>query len=253
MQLGTINRTQIVGAVIILELALGALFYFYWYSPRQLELKTLEDTIEKKQRDKREIELTKKSLAETRHEISYLKAQIEYLEKAMPEEVFIPGVLMMIESLAAATHLNIVMIRPTPTVAKTTPGVPGAPGAAPGAVPTPAPAQPAAAGPPGAQQQKQRLQFNWQQEYRTLVVDFEVTGDFKSIYDFLRELSSFPKLVVVDTVTMALMSSGDQSGEKEEGTSSNAYTPKGLPPANLSVRMPLTFYIQQKQSPEMGF
>lgn len=240
MQLGSINKTQIVILALILEIAAGVLFYFYFYVPKNNELKELLTVIEKKQRDKREIELTKRSLADTKREIEFLKAQIQRLEKFLPEEVHVPRVLVLIESLASATHLNINTIKPSASSAV------AAPGAVPGARPPTSLGGPTAAAKPGAPAQAAgKLTFNSTAEYRTSVIEFNVSGSFRSMYNFLRELSSFPKLVVVDNITASTR------GQQTTGTKTQGASEK--PKENsLDINMPLTFYIQQK-APQLRF
>lgn len=250
MQLGSINKTQITIAAIILEIALSVVFYLYYYVPKTVELQELQVVIEKKQRDKREIELTKRNLAEAQRDIDNLKREIEHLEQYLPEKVHVPRVLVLIESLATATRLNILGIRPaTAGASAPMPGAPPVPGAAPAVLPTAA--APAAPGMPGA---KPKLTFNPDMEYRQSTVDFTATGDFNAVINFMRELVSFPKLVVVNHISLTLNTAPGASGQQQggAGSSSMPYQPKGGPAAQLSVTMPLTFYIQQ-QSPQLKF
>jgi Tfp pilus assembly protein PilO len=257
MQLGTINKTQITVAAIILEIAFCVLFYLYYYVPKTTELAELKIVIEKKQRDKREIELTKKNLAEAQRDIDNLKREIEHLEKYLPEKVYVPRVLVLIESLATATRLNILSIRPAAVGAARAP-VPGAPvaGAAAPVAGTTTPGAPTTPGMPG---EKPKMTFNPDMEYRQSVIDFQATGDFPAVINFMRELASFPKLVVVNHIAISVNSQPDKNTQPQGGKVSQTaaasgmpYNPKGGPAAQLSVTMPLTFYIQQ-QPPQLKF
>ena len=246
------NRNLLIGLAIFIEIAAAVAYFMYYYQPTQIELKTLQATVEKKSREVREIEMTKRLLAEKRNEISRLKADIARLERYFPEEVFIPRVLVLLENLAQATHLRIENIKP---------GMLGAAraGAAPAAAPTAAPAAAAAARPattpvPGAAATSgtaaggspNAIKFDQNREYKTISVDFNVVGTFQNVGNFMNELTTFPKLVVVDTLVLS------PTGAKEiqSGSSGQQGAPDVGGAVNLNAKMPLTFYIQQAKQPE---
>lgn len=219
------KNVQII-LVIVLEAALCVLFYLYIYTPTTAEIAQLEAEVERMRRDKREIELTKKLLAETRKENERLRTEIEHLERFFPEELYIPTVLLQIEHLAMATQLTISKITPKGTAVQRTESPQGAAAA------------PAVAAAPGVQQEDKRYAFNPDREYKKSVIDFDVTGNFQSVYNFFSELTTFPKLVVIEK--MGLSYQGKGGGERGRGAGGAG---------NLKVNMPLTFYIQQKKGP----
>ncbi len=254
MEVGSLsaNRNLLIILLIILELAAGVVYFIYHYQPTQMELKELNAIVERKKREVREIEMTKRLLSEKRKEIERLKADIARLERFFPEEVFVPRVLVLLENLAEATHLKIQTIKPglhgvgarpgaTAPVAKrqaetaqvTPPAAPGAAGKTTG---TTQAANPAA------------MKFDSTKEYKTIGVDFDVRGSFQNIYNFMNELTTFPKLVVVDTITMAPEGSAGKDSKGKSATRQNE--PESGAYVELIVKMPLTFYIQHSKQPE---
>jgi len=132
MQVGSLsaNRNLIVGAIIFIELALAVGYYIQYYKPAVDNLVMLNATVEKKSRDVREIENTKRMLGDKQKEIERLKTDIARLERYFPEEVFIPRVLVLLENLAQATHLKIDSIKPGMQGVASKPGMPSAAGTA---------------------------------------------------------------------------------------------------------------------------
>ena len=225
MQIGAISRNHIFVLLLILEIGLSVVFYLYYYVPKNAQITELQAEVEKKRRDVREIEFTKRELADTKMENERLKTEIEHLEKFFPEEMYISTVLLQIEHLATATRLDILRVQPG-AGAK----------AAPAATTT---AKTAAAKKAGVQPVEEEYEFNPENEYKTAVVTMEINGNFSAIYNFFNELVSFPKLVVVNNFSLT----GGQKDVKAEGLRK--------PPeagTQLKITLPLTFYIQQKKS-----
>lgn len=245
MEVGSIsgNRNLLIALLLIAEIAGGTLYFIYHYQPNQARIQDLQKIVVQKNREVREIELTKRMLSEVRQEIERLKADISRLEKFFPEEVFVPRVLVLIENLADATHIKIESI--TPTAGRRSP--PAGAGVAeqptPAAAPAAGGAQPAAAAKPGA------IIFDSRKEYITTDIDFRAKGTFQNVYNFMNELTTFPKLVVVDTLTLTPEKgkTGD-TGASEESRQQEVEMGGYV---TLSVSMPLTFYIQKQKSPDL--
>lgn len=223
---------------MIIWIAGGVAYFVYYYQPQQLVLAEKVQIIEKKKREVREIELTKRMLEEAKEEIGRLKADIARLEKFFPEEVFIPRVLVLVENLAMATHVEIGYIRPSAV------GRGRRPTAAPSGAPAPAPVAGAA---------PERLTFNDKTEYRTSEIDFKINGTFQNIYNFMNELSTFPKLVVVDRLALTPAGGTAKGAEQEEGGAETGREIEVGGYIELSADLPLTFYIQTKEAPELIF
>ena len=233
---------------MILWIGGGVAYFIYYYQPQQAVIAQKLQVIDKKKREVREIELTKRMLEETKEEIERLKSDIVRLEKFFPEEVFIPRVLVLVENLAMATHVEISFIRPSAA------GAARRPTAAPSGAAAPAPATTPAAGEGEA---SAKLSFNEKSEYRTSEIDFKVSGTFQNIYNFMNELSTFPKLVVVDRLTLTPTSTGKEErraeGQEEEGGAETGREVEVGGYIELSADLPLTFYIQTKEAPELVF
>jgi len=237
MQVGSLseNRNLLLVLWMIVALGLGVVFYIYYHQPAAVRVQELETIVEKKKREVREIEMTKRLLAEVRQEIERLKIDIARIEKFFPEEVFIPRVLVLIENLAEATHIRIESIKPEAG------GRGGRPAAGASSVaPRPAPSA-------AATEKQAAALFDESKEYKTMTVDFRALGSFHNVYNFMNELSTFPKLVVVDRLSLnAKDTKGESSGdEREREIEVGGYV-------ELTVEMPLTFYVQKQKSLEFS-
>jgi Tfp pilus assembly protein PilO len=242
MEVGSLsgNRNLLLALWIIVVLGLGGAFYMYYYQPTQKQVQELETIVEKKKREVREIEMTKRLLAEVNQEIERLKVDIARLEKFFPEEVFIPRVLVLIENLAEATHITIDSIKPVSGASRSS-SAPSSAAAQPAPAAAPAAAA-AAAAKPGV------LVFDAEKEYKTMDVDFKAKGTFQNIYNFMNELTTFPKLVVVNTISLSPLSTGGTNTEdKTETEQREIEVGESI---ELSADMPLTFYIQKQKAPE---
>lgn len=237
MQVGSLPayRNLIVIVLIVLELLGGGAYFYYVYQPTQDKIKEKQEIVQKKKREVREIELTRQLLAERKEEIERLKADIARIEKFFPEEVFVPRVLVLIENLALATHVEIENIRPSyqPTRRSSA-------------------ARSAAARPARASSQGE-VAFDSNKEFKTTEVDFKVNGSFQNIYNFMDELATFPKLVVVDR--LQLTPAGGETQE-ETGRSGSAETGREIEVGGyveLNADLPLTFYVQKEAAPEIQY
>lgn len=249
MEVGSLsgNRNLIVVICILLEIGAAVFYYFQAYQPLVVTIEDKKQIMEKKRKDVREIELTKQLLEETKQEIERLKTDIARLEKFFPEEVFIPRVLVLIENLSIATHVEIETIRPGKS-GSVRRGATGAP-TQPTGGPRTAPGAPGAAG-----AAKPPVKFNETDEYKTSEVSLKVKGTFQNIYNFMEELATFPKLVVVDKLNMSVDSASGEDGEgMGEGAPETGREVEVGGYVELSVDIPLTFYVQKKDSPEFKY
>lgn len=245
MEVGSIsgNRNLLISLLLIAEIAGWTLYFIYHYQPNQARIQDLQKIVVQKNREVREIELTKRMLSEVRQEIERLKADISRLEKFFPEEVFVPRVLVLIENLADATHIKIESITPATGRRSPTAGAGVAEQPAPEAATAAGGAQPAAAAKPGA------ITFDSRKEYTTTDIDIRAKGTFQNVYNFMNELTTFPKLVVVDT--LALRPEKEKEGETGASEESRQKEVEMGGYVTLRVEMPLTFYIQKQKSPDL--
>lgn len=236
MQVGSLSRNHIIIlAFILLAGLLGAFVYFY-VMPENGKIKQLEIEIQEKQRKVREVETTKRALADLKVETDKLNMDIGRLEKFFSEDIYIPTTLQLLENLSKATNMELVSIKPSSNKQPAARPSPAAPGAA-----APAAGKPAAgaAGAPGQLGAKPKKVFNSAQEFRTTIIDIALIGNFKGLNDFLSELSWFPKLVVVNKIDLSRSLNAGETGQK-------VVTPEER--SKLQIKLPMTFYIQKKES-----
>lgn len=249
MEVGSLsgNRNLIVILLILLQIGASVYYYLQVYQPIVIKIEDRKQVMEKKRKDVREIELTKQLLEETKQEIERLKTDIARLEKFFPEDVFIPRVLVLIENLAIATHVDLDTIRPGKGGNVRRGGTSG------GAVP--APAANAAKGKAAQANTPPTLKFDEAGEYKTSEVSLKVRGTFQNIYNFMNELATFPKLVVVDKMTLSGKGSGaeGESGSEVEGAPETGREVEVGGYVELTADIPLTFYVQKKDSPEFKY
>jgi Tfp pilus assembly protein PilO len=233
MEIGSLsaNRNLLIIIGLIVEIALGAVFYIYYYQPRQVRITELETIVAKKQKQVREIQVTQKLLEETKQEIARLKSEIVRIERFFPENVFVPRVLVLVENLAEATNMNVESLKPASKGRKGGKSSVAREGAS-----RPAPAASA--------KDPTKIKFDEKKEYSTSDIEFKASGTFRNLHNFMNELTTFPKLVVVDTLVLApgkTNDSADGGAEREIEIGEHVM---------LKVEMPLTFYIQKQQQPE---
>ena len=238
MQLGTITRTQIFIMIIILELGLAGLFVYFSYMPTSQKITELDTVIKEKTSKVRRIETTKKELKDLENRVVELKKEISRLEQQFKEELFITRTLFLLEQLTLATKIDIVSFKPSAAVGAPAQPAAGATPAAPAAAPAANAGQPVA---PGGQAQKSAKMFNESQEFKKAAFDLDLMGNFSSLNNFLNELTTFPKLVVVDKIEITQQTQGSAP---EQTGSATEQQPSKL----LQIKIPLTFFVQKQQS-----
>ncbi|MEN6581916.1 MAG: type 4a pilus biogenesis protein PilO [Armatimonadota bacterium] len=131
------------------------------------------------------------------------KSQVRFLESSVSNQAYVPTLLKQLEILGKSVNLNVIGVRPQPVqvVAETRTLSSGAK-AANGDV-------------EGASQQKAQTGQAGQatqavkQPYDELKIDIEVEGRYMNALDFLYKLTSFPKIVAVNTVDVEPTTSSD--------------------------------------------
>jgi len=243
MQVGSLSRNAVIGLILFIQAALIGAFFYWIYMPSSDAMKQLETEIQEKQRKVREVETTKRALADLRVEIDKLNLDISRLEKFFSEDIYIPTTLQLLENLSKATNMELISIKPAADKQATSRPNPATPGGAkapaPGSATASVAVKPGVPGAPGAPGAKPKKTFNSDQEFRTTIVDVALIGDFKSLNEFLSELSWFPKLVVVNKLEVSRANSAGEKGTK-------VVSPEEA--SKLQIKLPMTFYIQKKQS-----
>jgi len=126
-----------------------------------------------------------RSIAETQgdSENRYLdtRAQIRYLESSVSTQAYVPTLLKQMEHLGKSVNLKVIGVRPKAPEARAVAATPAAGSAV---------TDTAAAKPPPPK------------PYDEVMVDVTLEGSYMNALDFLYRLTSFPKIIAVNTVQM---------------------------------------------------
>lgn len=175
--------------------------------------------VEKKVRESQTVAQTQRD-SENRYRDT--RAQIRCLEGSVATQAYVPTLLKQIERMGKSVHLKVIGVRPK--------------AADPSAALAKKEAQPAAAAPsgqpeadPNAVAKKPEIK-----PYDELEVDLELEGSYMNALDFLYKLTSFPKIMAVNTIQMS-----PYSGLGEISTAS----PK------LNIKINVTAFVFKEASP----
>ena len=136
------------------------------------------------------------------------RAQIRCLESSVSTQTYIPTLLKQIENLGHAVHLKVIGVRPkapNPSAARLARNSAGEAGSQASADPNAAAARPE---PP--------------KPYDELEVDLELEGGYMNALDFLYRMTSFPKILAVNSVQMTPSSGVDMSASPRLSIKINA-------------------------------
>jgi len=185
------DRLLLMAAIVLLG---GIVFKFLIHDPQQAEYNTLVAN-----RDAAAAELARDRQVvarapQARAEYERIRAHIATVEQRLPQRKEIPALLTAMEQFTKQVGVILQSIRPGPLTAVTV---------------APAATQPSAAGghgqaggagpgqtPPGQARPGRVL------AYSSMPVDLAVSGTFAQIVEYLGELRDFPRLVIVDSVSL---------------------------------------------------
>ena len=150
-------------------------------------------TIQLQDREKR-VEENKKiadRLQQAEQRCTAAQAQVSFLERSVSRRDYVPTLLKQLEQLGKTVDLKVVGVRPKVEPPKpTTPKPPE--GAASGGAAKEQPGEKST--PPPAKAPK---------PYDSLSIDFEVEGSYADLTTFLTRITSFPKILEVNTIQIA--------------------------------------------------
>ena len=193
-----------LAAIAVLLLAVGG-FAYYSFASR---LGKLNVEMSKKQERLDNSEGITRRL--TRVEQEYTDAQVKLgsLEKGVSTKAYVPTLLRQIEELGKSVDMRVVGIRPKIVVDA-----------------------PVAAAPPsdGDKGETKKVVRKKPDPYDKLDIEIEVTGKYRDVARFLYKVTSFPKIIAVNTIQMTPV-----------GSSSSVQT-IGSP--ELSVKLGTTAFI----------
>lgn len=181
-----------------------------------------------------EMTAKKKKVAESRQiaqkleesKLDYLDArsQIRFLESSVSDQAYIPTLLKQIESLGKSVNLRVSGIKPEPVKAQPT------------ARRLSSGAQAASGNIEAASEQKAQPGAQTAQKianpYDELKINVEAEGKYMNALDFMYKLTSFPKIIAVDTVEMSPASSSDEVGSPD-----------------LNIRLRVTAFVFRNEKP----
>jgi Tfp pilus assembly protein PilO len=190
------NRRERLMLMVSIVLLGGIIFKFLIHDPQQAQYETLVSA-----RDAAAAELAKDEMIvaraqQARDEYERVRAHIAAVEQRLPQRKEIPALLTAMEQYTKQVGVTLDTIRPGSLT----------PVAAAAAAPAPATAgtqAPAAAGPgstagagPG-QTHAPRAAV-----YSSMPIDLTLSGTFSQVVEYLRGLRGFPRLVIVDSVSL---------------------------------------------------
>ena len=124
-------------------------------------------------------------------------SQIRYLESSVTTQAYVPTLLQQLEALGRSVNLKVLGVRPQPK--EVTPPKTPASGEAKASESNAESGSQTKAGEASGKKAAG--------PYDELKIDVEVEGNFNNALDFLYKLTSFPKIVAVNSVQMAPVSS----------------------------------------------
>ena len=142
-------------------------------------------------------------------EQDYMDAQTKLgaLEQGVSTKSYVPTLLRQIEELGKSVNMRVVGVRPKPAVA------------------TPPP-------PTSSSEDKKKVVVKKPEPYDKLDIDVEVKGKYADVMQFLHKITSFPKIIAVNSVQIS-----PEGGQKEE-----------LASPLLSVRLGTTAFILKESA-----
>jgi Tfp pilus assembly protein PilO len=173
------ERLMLMVAIVLLG---GIAFKFLIHDPQQAQYEQLVSA-----RDAAAGELAKDQqivarAAGAHQEYGRLRAYVATVEQKLPRRKEIPALLTSMEEFTKQIGVTLQSIRPGGLSAVTEPAKPSAGGAA--ARPGTTKAQSATV-------------------YSSLPVDIQLTGSFVQVVEYLKELRNFPRLIIVDSVSLS--------------------------------------------------
>lgn len=197
------NRRERLMLIVAIVLLGGIIFKFLIHDPAQAEYTTLVTA-----RDSVAAELARDqqvvARAESaRSEYERVRAHIAAVEQKLPQRKEIPALLTAMEQFTRQVGVTLQSIRPGPMSAV------NAPAAGAGQTPAASGQGHTGAAAPGQTRAERAV------AYSSMPVDIALTGTFAQTVEYLAQLRNFPRLVIVDSVSL---------------------TPQGLPKLGVSIK-----------------
>lgn len=104
------DQKRFLGVIVVL--ALGALYFFYVYTPKQDELAELEDRIAQVEEQNRRAEARTGNLDETREELRRMEDLFAALEELVPPRAEVPAIYESVAEQVETLGLELNMVTP---------------------------------------------------------------------------------------------------------------------------------------------
>lgn len=180
------NRRERLMLMVAIVLLGGIVFKFLIHDPKQAEYNTLvvarDAAAAELARDQQVVARAEKERAEYER----LRAHIAEVERKLPQRKEIPGLLTAMEQLTKKVGVTLSSIKP---------------GALSAVAPAPAAQGSAAQG--SAASGGQTPAKTAPAMYSSMPVDLVLGGTFAQTLEYLRDLRSFPRLLIVDSVSLS--------------------------------------------------
>ncbi len=177
------TKQTLIALAVVAVLILGACGFMYYNFG--CKIGTLNAEIDKKQQKLDNSEETTRRLARVELEYTGAQAKLGSLEKGVSTKAYLPTLLRQIEDMGRGVNMRVVGVRPMVTAA-----------------PPPPPPTTSADG------KTTKVARKAPDPYDKLDIDIEVVGKYSDVTHFLYMITSFPKIIAVNSVQMSL-ASGD--------------------------------------------
>lgn len=210
----------IMGGITALMIAASVGLYF-WQTGEMAEM---EKQIGAKQQEAATGQKTADQFETVRQDAELIESKLRYLETSVAGSMYIPTLLKQVDNLARSMNLKVQSLHHTP---ERTPNAP----------------------PPEASKEDKAkfkpLPYDFEH------IDMEVNGDYWTVARFLYRLTTFPKILAVDTMTLSPMGA-TTAGSPKLGVRLNmtgfVFKDSGLPPADSGPRGPVLGSARQFRS-----
>lgn len=192
-----------LGVVAVLLLVVCS--FAYWNLSRRHGV--LNKQIVQKEEKLSNSEVITRRLYTVEQDYMAAQAKLGALEQGVSTKSYVPTLLRQIEELGKSVNMRVVGVRPKPVVA------------------TPPP-------PPTSSDDSKKVVVRKPDPYDKLDIDVEVKGKYMDVMHFLHKVTSFPKIIAVNSVQMS-----PEGGQKEE-----------LVSPLLSVRLGTTAFILKESA-----
>lgn len=188
------NRRERVMLMLALVILGGIIFKFMIHDPQQAQYESLAAARDSAQAELDRDERIVARAAQARAEYERVRTYIATVERKLPQRKEIPALLTAMEQFTHRVGVTFESIHPGTLTAVVVPQQPGQ-GSQKGQTPAPAAGHPG--GTPADQQAAKQV------PYSSMPVDLALRGTFAQAVQYLRELRNFPRLVIVNSVSMS--------------------------------------------------